>query len=76
MKTRVDGLVNQTVLEGILLMDKIRLKQLNSVGSIKLIHQSNLITGIELPKVISIAGMAIVSTVVPGMAGWKEHVWT
>ena len=79
MKTRVDGLVNQTVLEGILLMDKIwlsiwiLLKQ--TTWSIKLIHQSNLITGIELPKVISIAGMAIVSTVVPGMAGWKEHVW-
>lgn len=35
----------------------------------------SLITGIELLKVISIAGMAIVSTVVPGMAGWKEHVW-
>ena len=33
-----------------------------------------LITGIELLKVISIAGVAIVSTVVPGMARWKEHM--
>lgn len=39
MKTRVDGLVNQTVLEGILLMDKIRLKQLNSVKASHLINQ-------------------------------------